>query len=235
MSKLLVANWKMNPKTTAEAARLARASDAKNVVIAPPFVYLSAVKKTLRKASLGSQDVFWEVEGAYTGQVSPAMLKALGVRYVILGHSERREHAKESDEMINKKVKAALVSGLKVILCVGEKWEVRKKGLPAAKAFVRQQLTKDLRKIPVRNVIVAYEPVWAIGTGKADDPKNAAEMAWYIKLLLGVKTKVLYGGSLKKGNAVGFLKERDIDGALVGGASLRMREFKHIISVAEKM
>ena len=235
MPKILVANWKMNPGTVREAIQLARASDKKNVVIAPPFVYLNEVRQIIRHASLGAQDLFWAEKGAYTGEISPMMLKKSGVRYVILGHSERRRYAGETDATVNKKVKAALARDLSVILCVGEDWKVRKSGLGAAKAFVRNQLAKDLKGISgTSKILIAYEPVWAIGTGKADHPKDTAEMGWYIKLVAGRNVRVLYGGSVNRRNAARFLKEKEISGVLVGGASLRAKEFKRIIAVAEE-
>ncbi len=238
MKKLLVANWKMNPATEREAVVLARASDRKNVVICPPLVYVSSVKGQVSKAKVGAQDVFCEEKGAYTGEISPAMLKNLGVKYVIIGHSERRKWLHETDEMINKKIKAALKAGLKVILCVGEPWPVRKKGLAAAKQFVKAQLKKDLKFLHSNSyilnsrLIVAYEPIWAIGTGRADKPADAVEMSKFIKNLLRVP--VLYGGSVDGKNAENFLKYKEINGALVGGASLKAGEFNKIIKIASK-
>ncbi|MFH1161795.1 MAG: triose-phosphate isomerase [Candidatus Jorgensenbacteria bacterium] len=242
MSKLTIANWKMNPRMVREAVRLARASDARGVVIAPPFPFLPAVGRTVNSAALGAQDVFWESEGAYTGGVSPAMLKALGVRYVIVGHSERRAHLGETDDMVAKKVAAALRTGLTPVLCVGEPLTVRRKGLTAAKRFVAHQLRADLRGVRSlvvsrRLLVIAYEPVWAIGTGRSATPKDASAMAQFIKKLSVVScqlsVKVLYGGSVDARNVGAFLAEPAIDGALVGGASLKPREFKKMISIAE--
>ena len=241
--KLLVANWKLNPQIEAEAVRLARASDAKNIVIAPPFPFLVAVGKALKRATLGAQDVFWKLHGAYTGGVSPLMLRALGVRYVIVGHSERRALG-ETDTMVNKKARAALRAGLAPILCVGEPLAVRRKGLAAAKRFVAHQLRADLRGVSPSSVIshqssvVAYEPLWAIGTGRAATPADAAEMAEFIKGLLvksyKLKVSVLYGGSVNVRNAGAFLAEPAIDGALVGGASLQAAEFRKMISINQR-
>ena len=234
MEKLIVANWKSNPASIKKAEKLALAEDYDGVVIAPPFPYLSAVGALLKNASLAAQDVFWEDGGAYTGEVSISQLKDLGVKYVILGHSERREHMGETDKMINKKAKAALESGIEVILCVGEHLEVRKEGIQAAKKFITGQLKADLEGVKKRyskKVIVAYEPIWAIGTGASDIPEEAAEVSVYIKNLSGV-SRVLYGGSVNAKNAKNFLSEEDIDGALVGGASLKPHEFKSIIDNA---
>lgn len=235
MKKLIIANWKMNPASEAEAVRLARSEDFRNVVIAPPFPLIPAVKRALRKSALGAQDVFWKEGGAYTGEVSPRQLKLLGAKYVIIGHSERRALG-ETDKMVNEKVKAALNEGLKVILCVGESWSVRKKGLAAAKRFVGNQLKKDLAgvnrpmKLKAESLAIAYEPVWAIGTGRADRPKETAEIAVFIKRI--IKTKVLYGGSVKAKNVARFLNQEEIGGALVGGASLNPFEFGKIIRAA---
>src|ERR1051325_10082969 len=187
--KLIVANWKMNPASEKEAVRLAKSIDKSGVVVAAPFVFLPALSKVLRRASLGAQDVFWEESGAYTGEVSSKMLRGMGVKYVIVGHSERRKYLGETDVMINFKIKEALRAGLKVILCVGEVLETRQKGLYAAKNFVEMQLSADLKGIRnresgIRNVVIAYEPIWAIGTGKADDAEETTEMSKFIKNIL---------------------------------------------------
>ena len=244
MKKLIIANWKMNPGTLREAINLAKASDYKNVVITPPFPFLGAISKTLKRAELGSQDVFWAEKGAFTGEVSAQQLKNIGVQYVIIGHSERRRYFHETDEMINKKIKAALKANLKVILCVGENKFVRKKGISAAKRFIKNQLQKDLKgienwKLKIRNLIVAYEPIWAIGTGKSDQPKDAVEMARFIKKVLDSRfmihdSRVLYGGSVNSKDIESFIKHKEIGGALIGRASLRSGEFKRIIVIVDK-
>ena len=241
MNKLIVANWKMNPKTEKEAISLAKAEDKRGVVIAPPFVFLSSLRDVLKKASLGAQDVFWENPrqgGVYTGEMSARMLKKSGVKYVIIGHSQRRSLG-ETDKMINKKVKTALETGLKVILCVGENLNIRCKGKKAVENFIQKQLKDDLAgirnwKLVIRNLFIAYEPVWAISTNKgarADTKEDAAEMIKFIKkflvLSLKLKVKVLYGGSVNSKNAKGFLEISD--GLLVGGASLKSVEFLKIL------
>ena len=218
---------------------MAKVSDSANVVIAPPFPFLGIVKKNIKKAKLGAQDVFWFVKGPYTGEVSPQMLKSLGVSYVIGGHSERRNWLGETDEMINKKVKAALNAGLKIILCVGENKNIRKRGISIAKNFVKKQLEKDLAgtinyKLKNKNLIIAYEPVWAIGTGRSDKPEQTVEISKFIKSFLKSKfrilnPKVLYGGSVNSENAHSFLNQPFIDGALVGGASLKPAQIRKII------
>jgi triosephosphate isomerase len=248
MPKLIVANWKMHVASSRDAVRLARASDYPHVVICPPFVYLEVVRRTLNtkthklKAHLGAQDVFWEEQGPYTGEISPKMLKEKGVRHVLVGHSERRRWLGETDQMISRKIRTALFAGLKVILCVGEPLAVRKRGFVAAKRFVRNQLKKDLRDISniqrrTSNLIIAYEPIWAIGTGKPDDPKNSAEMATFIKNQVpGTRhpIPVLYGGSVTSKNAARIFQYKEIDGALVGGASVKVSEFRKIISAASQ-
>jgi len=246
MKKLLVANWKMNPGTPKEALGLFgdiisnKDLSGVDLAIAAPFVYLTILHKSNPKIKLGAQNVFWEDGGSFTGEVSPVMLKSVGVSYVIIGHSERRIKIGETDEMVNKKIWAALAAGLKVVLCVGEPSNVREKGISVAKQYVKNQLLRDLRGIPSSrlqipdSLIVAYEPVWAIGTGVPDGPEGAQEMIVYIRKIINTKhitqsTKVLYGGSVNGKNAASFLKYKDIDGALIGGASLNRKEFNKII------
>lgn len=247
MAKLIVANWKENPRTEKLAEKLFRAllktKARKALVICPPFIYLEKLAEILRRSkgsttTLGAQDVFWKEKGPFTSEIGPKMLKALGVRYVIVGHSERRKWLKETDKMINDKVKLALADGLSVILCVGESPAVRKKGTAVARKFVEGQLKKDLagvKKGEARRVIVAYEPIWAIGTGKNDKPADAAEMADTVKRFLkksfGFSPRVLYGGSVDNKNAGNYVQYKQIDGALVGGASLHAGKFKKIITV----
>lgn len=244
MSKLIVANWKMNPPTFREAEKLVKALTGSRlgarVVLCPPFVWLTDLShKEYPGLEFGAQDVFWEKSGAYTGEISPLMLKNSGVKYVIVGHSERRRLG-ETDEMVNRKLKAALRAGLKPILCVGEGRDVRRRGLVAAKNFVKRQMQKDLAGVGAKSLVIAYEPVWAISTEKGsrvDTPEDAAEMIQFIKETLSsmfhasrFMFRVLYGGSVTSGNAGRFLKRPEIDGALVGGASIRSAEFKKIIN-----
>jgi triosephosphate isomerase (TIM) len=250
LQKLIAGNWKEHPKTEAQALALFKAvakgkrPHGVEAVICPPFVYLEGIAREFKKMpraakarlALGAQDVFWEEQGAFTSEVGPKMLRSLGVRYVILGHSERRKFAKETDAMINKKIALALRDGLKVILCVGEPPAVRRKGIAAARAFVRGQLLKDLKGIAPKSgaIAIAYEPIWAIGTGKNDLPEDARAMAAFIKSLLKlrkhIKVRFLYGGSVNGANAGDYVQLEEIDGALVGGASLKAEEFKKIIN-----
>ncbi|MEK9173130.1 MAG: triose-phosphate isomerase family protein [Patescibacteria group bacterium] len=252
MKKILIANWKMNPVSRAEAIRLAKLSDEKSVVICPPFPFLIPVKGQLRKAELGAQDIFWgglpTGGGAYTGEVSGAMLKKIGASFVIIGHSERRRVLGETDETINKKIKAALAASLRVVLCIGEPAEVRKKGEAAAKAFVKSQLTTDLKNIfnlkpKTFNPIIAYEPVWAISTSRnpklKETPEMIVAMVQFIKGLLDSRFKIrdpriIYGGSVTAENIGRIIHHKEIEGALVGGASLKSEEFKKIIKVVKK-
>jgi triosephosphate isomerase len=247
--KLLAANWKENPKNERAALALFNAvakvkgGNGVEIVVCPPFIYLESIsevfKKTRRKnLALGAQDVFWEEKGAYTSEVGPKMLRALGTKYVIVGHSERRKWLHETDEMINKKIKLAARDGLNVILCVGEALAVRRKGMPAVRKFVKNQLQKDLKGVKTKPgaITIAYEPIWAIGTGKNDTPQDAVEMAVFIKEeIKKIKPKVLYGGSVNKRNVADFVQYREVDGALVGGASLKAKEFSQMISLVGKL
>jgi len=244
MKKLLIANWKANPDSPAHALALARKihagiplSKGVDVVIAPPFPFLQLVGGALTRAELGAQDLFWEDLGPYTGEVSWRQLKHFGVKYAIVGHSERRTLLGETDEMINRKVRAALEAGIAPVLCVGEPKEVRKSGIAAAKRYVAAELEKDLAGVHGGRIAIAYEPIWAIGTGTPDSPKSAAEMIHYIRERvsrgLRDKLRILYGGSLSAKNADAFLKELEIGGALVGGASLNPRDFIKIINSAK--
>jgi len=240
VKKIIIANWKMNPKTSREAEILARgiseaAKNSKNceVIIAPPFVHIRAV----RSVKLGAQDVFWEKSGPYTGEISTLQLKAYGVSLVLVGHSERRALG-ETNEEINKKIKAVLESGIKAVLCVGE---IEKQKEVAFPVIIHQELKEGLRGINkslLKNLIVVYEPVWAISThGKADSPKNVFEMSVLIRRellkMFGKKTAfsipIIYGGSVDEKNAADFIKYGRVDGLLVGAASLNAKKFIEII------
>lgn len=231
MPKLIIANWKMNPATVEEAVALARATDIKGLVIAPPFPFLEAVRGVLKNAELGAQDFLGE-------------LVLLGVHYVIVGHSDRRKLG-ETDEMISNKMKAAVDAGLIPVLCVGETADEHATG--RAREVVERELRLGLsllvlnpRPLTLNAFAVAYEPIWAISTNKnavADTSEDAANMVVYIREQMGKlgfppATPVLYGGSVNAANAEGFLKEKEIDGALVGGASLKPDEIKKIVELA---
>ena len=262
MKKLLIFNWKMAPQSLSEAKRLLTSNlqpttNNKNVevIVCPPFIYLSGLSSVVGRRSsvkLGAQDVFYKNQGVYTGEISAKMLKNLGVEYVIIGHSERRKYLNETDEMINKKVLVGLKAGLKVILCVGEPTRGRKykaESIKRAKNYVKKQLEKDLkgilslvvgRKSLVGNLAIAYEPVWAIGGNHSDTPQDALEMIKYIKQVLSIKyqalgIRALYGGSVSSKNIGDFLKHPEIDGALVGHASLKPKEVETIIKTVGKL
>lgn len=240
--KLIVANWKMN-KTIAEGVDFVRELNkhvkefGKNeVVICPPFVLLPELSKAMdNRIKLGAQNIFYEDKGAFTGEVSPLMIKGL-CEYIVIGHSERRIVFGETSKIINRKVRKALEHNFKVILCVGETLEEREAGKTSK--VVGEQLKKGLAGVKdLKNVVIAYEPVWAIGTGKNATPKQVQEMHSFIKGMLGdkrVKLKnnkvmVIYGGSVNQENAKELMKEKGIDGALVGSASLDVGSFLAII------
>ena len=231
----------MNPLTLSASIKLAKAEDFPGIFIAPPSIFLAGVKENIHRASLAAQDVgFPEAAvGTFTGENSAAMLKKLGVKLVIVGHSERRALG-ETDAQISKKIKAVLAAGLKAVLCVGEPMSVRQKGLPAVKKFLEKQLSSSLFgienwKLKIENsLIIAYEPIWAIGSGHPATPKEAVDVSVYLKKFLNLKFKIenlkfIYGGSVSAGNAKEFLAKPEIDGLLVGGLSLKPKEFKKCV------
>lgn len=249
--KIIIANWKMNPQSLKEAKRIfgeikktAVKLKKTETVICPPFIYSSELKSKNKELKMGAQDIFWDdKKNSYTGEISVWMLKNSGVKYVIVGHSERREHLKETNEMINKKVKTALKNGLRVVFCVGEK--KRDSGSDYL-GFVREEIEgglKGVRRKLMKNLIVAYEPVWAIGkSGKnAANPEDVLKMAIYIRRILmplagkewAKKIPILYGGSTDPGNAEGFLRDGGVQGLLVGHKSLIPKDFNEILKVAE--
>ncbi len=228
MKPLIVANWKCNPVTLAEAKLLFNSIKAGikkvrnvGVVICPPFVYLPVLGASTKAFGLGGQDCFYEKKGAFTGEISPVMLKNFRCQYVILGHSERRRYLNETDEMINKKIKAALKNGLKPILCL-EKISQIKKGL------------KGVLKKESKNIILAYEPVFAIGTGKPCSIEKAKKMRVSIQKNLPKNVPILYGGSINSQNAKKYISDAGFQGLLVGGASLDPGEFIKLIKNLSK-
>ncbi len=251
MRKIIIAsNWKMN-KTTAEAIELANglkrelyAIDAIGIVICPPFTAIDEVAEVVYETNigLGAQNMHWEDAGAFTGEVSAPMIKELGCGYVILGHSERRQYFHETNEIVNKKLKSALKHGLTPIVCVGESLEEREanRTFDVIRDHVINSL-KDLTKDEIKKVIIAYEPVWAIGTGKTATPDQAQEVHRFIRQLLekdygreiAEDITIQYGGSVKPGNIKELVSQKDIDGALVGGASLDVKSFTEIVKGAQ--
>lgn len=250
---LIAGNWKMH-KDHRQAVELVRELhpllvDLKEVEVAvcPPFTALSDVARALQELGsgmkLGAQDVYPAPEGAYTGEISPLMLKALGVTYVIVGHSERREILGEGDDFIAAKVRAVLEAGMAPILCVGETLEEREAG--KAREKVRSQLEKDLESLSgeeASSLVIAYEPIWAIGTGRTATPEDAQEMNSFIRSWLtgrfgeerSSEVRILYGGSVKPENAAELMSMPDIDGALVGGASLKAADFASIADYRDR-
>lgn len=241
---IIAGNWKMF-KTPEEAAAFVHELTAllKNppaeVVLCPPFVDLPAVIDAVGNSGIkvAAQNMHWEAEGAFTGEISPLMLKALGCAYVIIGHSERRQYFAETDETVNKKIKAALAHGLRPILCVGETLEQREAGMTAS--LVEGQVRKGLAGISpgeAETLVLAYEPVWAIGTGKTASAEDAEQVIGHIRDVLrdmfGAETaaqmRIQYGGSVKAENIKELMGKPNIDGALVGGASLKADSFSKI-------
>ena len=245
--KLFIAgNWKMNTSRAdavalaGEVAERLGAIDAVDVAVCPPFVHLWAVGEVLAgsNVALGAQNLWYEDDGAYTGEVSAAMLKDVGCRYVILGHSERRHVIGETDEVINRKVLKALAGGLDVMFCVGELLEQRQ--ADQTTDVVRKQVRIGLEGVDaeqVRRVTIAYEPVWAIGTGVTATPQQAEEVHAMIRALIeraysgeiAEQLRIQYGGSVKPSNAAELLSQPDIDGGLIGGASLKADDFAAIV------
>ena len=244
--KLIAANWKMY-KTPQQARDfvsaflpLAWGHTRDEIVLCPPFTDLPAVVEAIQGSEIGvgGQDMFWEKEGAYTGAISAAMLLAAGCTHVIIGHSERRQYFAETDDTVNRKLRAALAAGLKPIVCVGEMIQEREAGL--TDEVLRRQCSIAFRDISGGEaipIVVAYEPVWAIGTGKTATPELAVEAHQVIRREAekafgeGVATKmrILYGGSVKPENAKALMSQSEIDGALVGGASLDPKSFAAIV------
>lgn len=243
---IIAGNWKMN-KTPDEAVRLIKDLiplvedvDTVDIVVCPPFVNLAAASAALAGSNirLGAQNMHHEPGGAYTGEVSAAMLLALGVEYVILGHSERRQYFGETDEGVRKKAKAALAAGLKPIVCVGETLEEREAGITAEIVCKQTKLALlGLSQQEAASVVLAYEPVWAIGTGRtataedANDTIGAIRAA--VKDVFGEQTaqgiRIQYGGSMKPSNAAELMDKPEIDGGLIGGASLKAEDFSGIV------
>lgn len=246
---LMAGNWKMN-KNHLDAILLVQKMafalkdadyDAVDVVVLPPFTDLRSVQTVIEAdryaVQYGAQDVSQHASGAYTGEIAASMLAKLGCKYVVIGHSERRQYHGEDDALVNAKAKTALTADITPILCVGEGLEVRRAG--AHVPHVLAQLDGGLEKIPaeqVRRIVIAYEPVWAIGTGEVATPKDAQEVCAAIRTRIaelhdgGVadQTRILYGGSVKGTNIAGIMAQADVDGALVGGASLDPGEFVKI-------
>ncbi|HNZ83726.1 MAG TPA: triose-phosphate isomerase [Candidatus Pacearchaeota archaeon] len=224
MKKIIIANWKANPTSDKEITQYFSKFNPKTsgrIVFCPPFVYLKDFSKG--DFQLGAQNCFWENQGAFTGEITPLMLKNIGCEYVIIGHSERRMIFSESCEIINSKIRKIQENNLKVVYCVGEK-----EGEDFNK-ILKEQIEKELNHVDLENIIVAYEPVWAIGTGKACDVKTAETAKKKIIETIGREIPVLYGGSVNQENAGGFLEI--MDGLLVGTSSLDPVIFEKICNL----
>jgi triosephosphate isomerase len=249
---IIAGNWKMF-KTAEESISFVKQLDQKldadgpfpaersEVVVFPPFTSLYALKGLCPRIKTGAQNFYFEEQGAYTGEISPPMLENI-VDYVLIGHSERRQLFHESDENINKKIKAALVHAFTPVLCIGETLEERESGETFAR--IEAQLAKDLAGLTpgeAARVVIAYEPIWAIGTGRNASPEQAQEVHAFIRKILQEKTdnpaamRILYGGSVKPENSFAILSQNDINGVLVGGASLKVDAFSVIIANSVKL
>jgi len=244
--KVMAANWKMNKTPDQTRAffhdflPLVTGHDRDEIVVCPPFLDIDAALTSSKGThiSIGAQDVYWQTEGAYTGEICSAMLVAVGVTHVIIGHSERRQYFGETDDIVNLKLKATLEAGLHPIVCVGEVLEEREAGL--TEDVLRRQCLRAFHAISGKKavrMIVAYEPVWAIGTGKTATPQMAADAHALIRTEarkalgeeLAENLRILYGGSVKPDNVKALMAESEIDGALVGGASLDPKSFAAIV------
>lgn len=247
---LIVGNWKMNPATVSQAkklfidirTKLGRRKRHTEVAIAPPFPFISEMERLTpsQRIGLSAQDVFFESTGAYTGEISISMLKSVGVSSVIIGHSERRALG-ETDTDIYKDVQAVLKSKVTAIVCVGEKARDSQGNYFGIVEAQLRSVIRDIKPTQLKQLVIAYEPIWAIGTGKTATPEDAEEMRMFINKILtdrfgrkpAEKIRILYGGSVKKANAEALLTETAVDGFLIGGASLKAEEFVSIITIAE--
>jgi len=243
---LIAANWKMN-KTIGESEDFihsflpaVKEVTGVEILIAPPFTSLGAASQLLQATStkLAAQDVFYEEKGAFTGEISPAMLLSAGCSHVIIGHSERRQFFSETDEIVNKKIKTAGKNGLGIVLCIGESLEEREENRTFK--VLEKQLSGSLKDTQLEGITIAYEPIWAIGTGKTATPEQANESHAFIRGWLknygegSDRVRILYGGSVTPENIVSLMAESEIDGALVGGASLKFDNFAKIVTETEK-
>jgi len=247
---LIAGNWKMHCGPSAARALALElrngvlgAPDVVDLLVCPPFVSLAAVREIIASTpiQLGAQNVFWEEKGAWTGEVAPGMLRDAGCTWVLVGHSERRQHFGETDATVRRRLEAARSAGLSVVLCVGETLEQREAGQTAD--VVTRQLQAAVAGVGLQDwgsLVVAYEPVWAIGTGHNATPAQAQEVHALLRRLVAAQasdttaaaTRILYGGSVKPSNAAELLQQPDVDGALVGGASLQAADFLGIVEAA---
>lgn len=245
---LIAGNWKMN-NTVSESIELVKElvkfmnkyEKDREVLICAPFTSLYSINQIVKdsKVKLGAQNMYFEEKGAFTGEISPVMLKDVGVEYIIIGHSERRQYFNETDKIVNKKIITSLKYNLKPIVCVGETLEQRELG--KEKEIIKNQIKNDfenIKKSDTKEIVIAYEPIWAIGTGKTATAEQANEIISFIREAIselydteiGKRIRIQYGGSVKPKNASEIMSQSDIDGALVGGASLKVEDFIKIIN-----
>jgi triosephosphate isomerase len=243
----MAANWKMNKVSSETREFIARffpevkgVSDV-DIVLVPPFTSLPHAAEMIKQTNimLAAQDVFYEEKGAYTGEISPSMIKDVGCKFVIIGHSERRQYFNETDEIVNRKIKAAQKEGLSVIFCLGESLEEREAGRTFD--IIEREMNQGLDGTNIENIVVAYEPIWAIGTGKTATPEQAQEVHAFIREKLRIKygnksvdIRIIYGGSVTPENVDSLMACADLDGALVGGASLKVESFVRIVKFIKK-
>jgi triosephosphate isomerase len=250
--KIIAGNWKMN-KTGAEAASFARDLKIKTlninkteIIVCPPFTALAPVHEMLKEGriKMGAQNVHWEPDGAYTGEVSAEMIENAGCKYVIIGHSERKQYFGETNQSVNKKIRRTLTTSLSPIFCIGETLQQRQDG--QTNEIIKKQLIEglaDLSSDQMKRIVLAYEPVWAIGTGLTATPEQAEEVHQFIRELIGERfnpqvaevASILYGGSAKPDNIKELLSQQNIDGGLIGGASLKVDSFVAMIKIAEEL
>lgn len=249
---IIAGNWKMN-KTITEAIELANGlmrnlidTQGVDIVLCPPYTSLSDVSEIINDSNieLGAQNIHWEEKGAFTGEISSSMLKDVGAKFVIIGHSERRQYFSETNEGVNKKISAALNAGLTPIVCVGENLKERESG--AAFDVIKDHIVNGLKNLNAEDalkLVIAYEPVWAIGTGKNATPQQAQEVHAFIRKLLSdaygadaaENIRIQYGGSIKPANATDLMSQPDVDGGLIGGASLDIDSFTQIVKAASEI
>lgn len=238
---IVCGNWKMNTTLDSglaliEALSTHQSDDTTHVMVCPPHIALHAIGQKLTGITLGAQAMSEHTSGAYTGDCSAEMLKSVGCDVILIGHSERREHHHESNASLNAMIKLAQASGLKPIYCIGESLEQRESN--QTNAHLKQQLDDGLDGIDFDNLVVAYEPIWAIGTGKVATPEQTQETHAFIRSVLAAHTQtqtpLLYGGSVNPGNCGELIKQADINGFLVGGASLKADQFSHIITTVKE-
>ncbi len=250
MRKIVLAgNWKMH-KSIEEGKGLVSCLEGKfqnsplTVMVFPPFTALGEISKIAKKIEIGAQNMHFEEQGAFTGEISPLMIKDAGAKYVIIGHSERRNIFGETDQLINKKIQSALKHNIKVVLCIGEKLEERQKG--ETDKVIENELSIDLdgmHEYDLKNIIIAYEPIWAIGTGVSAKPKEVDKVHKFIRNIsdkifgkgTGENITILYGGSVKPANIESLAKMKNIDGGLIGGASLKCDSFYEIGRILSKI